>query len=110
MFDSIRFVGGDDLIDPFQIVGTDGRIVDLDGATITGRIIYPRGQVTLSAGAGLEISELLPSGDNPHGFLVLTGVQTAVLPLGALSRYFLSVLDKTGRLTTTETKYLERVQ
>lgn len=110
MADTIQFVGGDDLVEPFQITA-NGAPVDLTGAVVSGRVRSRVSQVSfdLAPGAGLEMSALAPTGTDPHGFIVLSELQTASLPIGAVSDVRISVMDQNGLVASTFTHTLERL-
>lgn len=92
MTDALKFVGGDEVIEPFLIDDSEGNILDLAGMTITGAVWWRgKARIALAVGTGIEIINNLPDRSSdpntqePHGFFSLSEPQTDSIPFGQVS-------------------------
>jgi hypothetical protein len=114
MADSVQFIGGDHLVEPFLINAEDGSIADLTDVPISGSITWDEGSIALASNSGLHLSNVKPDlaegsdPQEPHGYLVLTPEQTSALPMGRQTVFRLTVVNK-GLRSSTFQKYLERL-
>lgn len=90
---ALRFVGGDEVIEPFLLEATDGEILDLtEMQPITGGVWWHgRQRIALTEGAGIEIENVRParaaSGatQTPHGRITLSEAQSILIPFGQIA-------------------------
>jgi hypothetical protein len=92
MTDVLKFVGGDEVIEPFLIEDSDGNILDLADMTVTGSVRWrDLSRIALGVGTGIEIINNRPdrssdpSTQEPHGFFTLSELQTISIPFGQVS-------------------------
>lgn len=110
--DTIRFVGGDDLVEPFTI-SANGSPVDLTGLSVTGEIRWGGAvQIVLAPEAGLNIANMQADPIHPHGFIILTKQQTAQVPTGRVAKLRLHVTYPAGGggyVLSSFDRYLDRL-
>lgn len=109
-------VGGDEFIEPFLLEDEDGEILDLTGLAVTGWLRW-RGKDRIAlTGAELDVRTMAPERavdpavQDPHGFVHLLEEQTAVIPVGALTEIFMTVVDDEGVTLSTYEGVLERIR
>lgn len=115
MSESLKFFGGDELIETFLLEHTNGEIVDLTGLSVSGVVLWRRlNRIPLSVGAELTIVTLYPTravdpeDQVPHGYFRLTELQTDLIPYGATAGLRLTVIE--GGVTMSTYPFLmERV-
>lgn len=115
---ALRFVGGNDVIEPFLLTATDGSIVDLTTMRpLTGGVWWRSlERFPLTIGAGLRIDNETPplagSGETqvPHGVAILTSAQTSDMPFGVVANIRIDARSLVeGLLMSTYFALLERI-
>lgn len=115
---ALRFVGGDEVIEPFLLEATDGEIIDLtEMQPITGGVWWRgRQRIDLTVGAGIEITNVRPARaaseatQTPHGKVTLTEVQSRLIPFGQIASLRLVAVRAIDTITmSTYFAPLERI-
>lgn len=116
MSSAVKFVGGDEVVEPFLIESSEGNIIDLSGLTVTGSIWWRgKSRIALTVIAGIEIENLFPARNNdpdlqePHGNIRLSEVQTALIPYGRISSLRMRVVTPDSVTMSSYLAPLERV-
>lgn len=98
---ALRFVGGDEVVEPFVLTNTDGSIVDLatvDFVMSAGVWWNGRVRIVLTPVDGIEISNDHPAlagtgqDQEKHGDFRLSEVRTLLIPFGQIASLRIAVI------------------
>lgn len=115
---ALQFVGGDEIVEPFLLHGSQGTIIDLSGLALSGGVWWQRRErISLAVGAGLGVEVVTPlpattAGDvpqDPHGYIRITEAQSALIPLGQIASLRLKAVNADGVTMSSFFAPLERI-